>query len=360
MPSTRPLSLSEEELGRGLVCASSGNHAQGVAYAAHKLGAQAVIVMPTNANPVKLAGVQRWGGQVELVGTLSSQREERAAQLVREQGMVEIHPYADPFVAAGQGTLALEVLEDLPDASLIAAPIGGGGLISGIATAVKGPRPRYALWGVERQARPGTPEAGRRAAPSSWSPSRPSPTAPAPTTPTRTTSPSSRPGWTSCIPWRTAGSRRPCAFWMTAAKVIAEPSSVLPVAAALCGALPCPAGGQGGVRPVRRQRRSGSVGPAAGLTALRSVTLSQKARRSCAMLNIPSKGRGGAAGCAMTSSFWGRPAGLSAAVAARGRNKSVLVVGNRWQDSPWPGPSGWTTTWACPASPAWSFWSSSA
>ena len=71
----KALSLSEEELGRGLVCASSGNHAQGVAYAAHKLGAQAVIVMPTNTNPVKLAGVKRWGGQVELVGTLSSQRE---------------------------------------------------------------------------------------------------------------------------------------------------------------------------------------------------------------------------------------------------------------------------------------------
>ena len=145
----KALSLSEEELGRGLVCASSGNHAQGVAYAAHKLGAQAVIVMPTNANPVKLAGVQRWGGQVELVGTLSSQREERAAQLVREQGMVEIHPYADPFVAAGQGTLALEVLEDLPDASLIAAPIGGGGLISGIATAVKGAAPQVRTVGVE-------------------------------------------------------------------------------------------------------------------------------------------------------------------------------------------------------------------
>ena len=132
----KALSLSEEKLGRGLVCASSGNHAQGVAYAAHKLGAQAVIVMPTNTNPVKLAGVKRWGGQVELVGTLSSQREERAAQLVRERGMVEIPPYADPLVAAGQGTLALEVLEDLPDASLIAAPIGGGGLISGVATAV--------------------------------------------------------------------------------------------------------------------------------------------------------------------------------------------------------------------------------
>ena len=85
----KALSLTQEELDRGIVCASSGNHAQGVACAAHRLGARAVIVMPTNANPVKLAGVKRWGGQVELVGTLSSQREERAAQLVRERGMVE-------------------------------------------------------------------------------------------------------------------------------------------------------------------------------------------------------------------------------------------------------------------------------
>ena len=103
----KALSLTPEERARGLVCASSGNHAQGVAYAAHKLGCRAVIVMPTNANPVKLAGVKKWGGQVELVGTLSSQREARAAELVREQGMVEVHPYADPYVAAGQGTLAL-------------------------------------------------------------------------------------------------------------------------------------------------------------------------------------------------------------------------------------------------------------
>ena len=108
----KALSLTPKERARGLVCASSGNHAQGVAYAAHKLGCRAVIVMPTNANPVKLAGVKKWGGQVELVGTLSSQREARAAELVREQGMVEVHPYADPYVAAGQGTLALEILEE--------------------------------------------------------------------------------------------------------------------------------------------------------------------------------------------------------------------------------------------------------
>lgn len=234
----KALSLSEEELGRGLVCASSGNHAQGVAYAAHKLGAQAVIVMPTNANPVKLAGVQHWGGQVELVGTLSSQREERAAQLVREQGMVEIHPYADPFVAAGQGTLALEVLEDLPDASLIAAPIGGGGLISGIATAVKGAAPQVRTVGVEPA---GAPRYTR-----SRAEGRPVQLESVQTIADGTRTDHANPDNFAVIQARvdelyTVEDRwieEAMRLLMTAAKVIAEPSSVLPVAAALCGALP--------------------------------------------------------------------------------------------------------------------------
>lgn len=234
----KALSLSEEELGRGLVCASSGNHAQGVAYAAHKLGAQAVIVMPTNANPVKLAGVQRWGGQVELVGTLSSQREERAAQLVREQGMVEIHPYADPFVAAGQGTLALEVLEDLPDASLIAAPIGGGGLISGIATAVKGAAPQVRTVGVEPA---GAPRYTR-----SRAEGRPVQLESVQTIADGTRTDHANPDNFAVIQARvdelyTVEDRwieEAMRLLMTTAKVVAEPSSALPVAAALCGALP--------------------------------------------------------------------------------------------------------------------------
>ena len=234
----KALSLSEEELGRGLVCASSGNHAQGVAYAAHKLGAQAVIVMPTNANPVKLAGVQRWGGQVELVGTLSSQREERAAQLVREQGMVEIHPYADPFVAAGQGTLALEVLEDLPDASLIAAPIGGGGLISGIATAVKGAAPQVRTVGVEPAGAPRYTRCRAEGCPVQLESVQ--------TIADGTRTDHANPDNFAVIQARvdelyTVEDRwieEAMRLLMTAAKVIAEPSSVLPVAAALCGALP--------------------------------------------------------------------------------------------------------------------------
>lgn len=99
----KALSLTPDELAKGLVCASSGNHAQGVACAAQRLGTRSVIVMPTNANPVKLAGVKSFGGQVELVSTLSSQREARAQELVDTEGMVNVHPYADPYVAAGQG-----------------------------------------------------------------------------------------------------------------------------------------------------------------------------------------------------------------------------------------------------------------
>lgn len=234
----KALSLSEEELGRGLVCASSGNHAQGVAYAAHKLGAQAVIVMPTNANPVKLAGVKRWGGQVELVGTLSSQREKRAAQLVRERGMVEIHPYADPLVATGQGTIALEVLEDLPDASLIAAPIGGGGLISGIATAVKGAAPQVRTVGVEPAGAPRYTRSRAAGCPVQLESVQ--------TIADGTRTDHANPDNFAVIQARVDELYAVEDRWieeamrllMTAAKVVAEPSSALPVAAALCGALP--------------------------------------------------------------------------------------------------------------------------
>ena len=145
----KALALTPQQRSHGLVCASSGNHAQGVACAAQRLGVRSVIVMPTNANPVKLAGVKSFGGEVELVGTLSSQREARAEELSRVEGMVNIHPYADPYVAAGQGTIGLEIVADLPDAAAVAVPIGGGGLISGVATAVKGLAPNIRTIGVE-------------------------------------------------------------------------------------------------------------------------------------------------------------------------------------------------------------------
>ena len=234
----KALSLTPEERERGLVCASSGNHAQGVAYAAHKLGTQAVIVMPTNANPVKLAGVKKWGGTVELVGTLSSQREARAAELVQERGMVEIHPYADPYVAAGQGTLALEILEDLPDAALVAAPMGGGGLISGVATAVKGVAPQVRTVGVEPA---GAPRYTR-----SRAEGRPVQLESVNTIADGTRTDHANPDNFAVIQDRVDELYAVEDLWiekamvllLNQAKIVAEPSGALPVAAALAGLLP--------------------------------------------------------------------------------------------------------------------------
>ena len=234
----KALSLTAEELGRGLVCASSGNHAQGVACAARRLGTRAVIVMPTNANPVKLAGVQTFGGTVELVGTLSSQREARAAELVEQEGMVNVHPYDDPFVAAGQGTIGLEVLEDLPDAAAVVCPIGGGGLISGVATAVKGLNPQVKTLGVEPA---GAPRYSR-----SRAEGRPIQLERVDTIADGTRTDHAVPGNFAVIQARVDELctveddtlRRAMALLLTKAKLTVEPSGALPVAAALAGKLP--------------------------------------------------------------------------------------------------------------------------
>lgn len=145
----KALTLTPEELKCGLVCSSSGNHAQGVACAAQQLGAKSLIVMPADVNSVKLAGVAAFGGKVELMDASSSVRQARVEQLSREMGMVNIHAYADPWVAAGQGTIGLEITADLPDVAAVAVPIGGGGLIGGIATAVKGTSSYAKIVGVE-------------------------------------------------------------------------------------------------------------------------------------------------------------------------------------------------------------------
>lgn len=143
------LSLTPEELKRGVAAASSGNHAMGVACAAQRLGVEAVIVMPEDANPTKLKGAAGYGATVLQVGLLSSQREEKVRELCKERGMSEIHPYADPFVAAGQGTIGIELAEDLPGLDAVVVPIGGGGLISGVATAIRGLLPDARVVGVE-------------------------------------------------------------------------------------------------------------------------------------------------------------------------------------------------------------------
>ena len=142
-------SLSAEERVRGVVAHSSGNHAQGVAYAARALGVRAVIVMPSNAPEVKLESTRGLGAEVVLVGPASENRIQKAEELEKQHGLVPVPPYNDEKIIAGQGTIGLEILEDLNDVEVVLAPVGGGGLISGIATAIKELRPEVKIIGVE-------------------------------------------------------------------------------------------------------------------------------------------------------------------------------------------------------------------
>ncbi len=143
------LCLTDEQKKNGVVCCSSGNHAQGVACAAKLLGLDAVIVMPENVNPVKLAGTKSYGATVLLAGTRSSERDEKANELVQQEGRTLIHPYANDYVRAGQGTIAIEILQDEPDMATIVSPVGGGGMLSGIATAAKAIKPDIRIIGTE-------------------------------------------------------------------------------------------------------------------------------------------------------------------------------------------------------------------
>lgn len=129
--------LGAEALGRGVITYSSGNHAQGVAYAARALGAKAVIVMPDNAPAVKIEATRALGAEVVFVGPASSARKLKAEALAEEHGYTIIPPYDHAHIIAGQATCGLEIAEQLPDVGLVLAPVSGGGLLSGTATAVK-------------------------------------------------------------------------------------------------------------------------------------------------------------------------------------------------------------------------------
>lgn len=130
-------SFSEEERRRGVISYSSGNHAQGVAYAARALGTKAVIVMPRNAPKIKMDATAALGAEIVTVGPASAERMQKAEQLAHQFGYSIVPPYNDEFIIAGQGTTGLEILEDLADLELVLVPVGGGGLISGIASAIK-------------------------------------------------------------------------------------------------------------------------------------------------------------------------------------------------------------------------------
>lgn len=142
-------SLTDEERARGVITYSSGNHAQGVAYAARALATKAVIVMPRNAPAIKRDATAALGAEIVFVGPSGVERQIKAEELAAEHGYVIIPPYDDEKIIAGQGTAGLEILEDLPDVDLVLIPIGGGGLISGISTAIKSVKPEARIIGVE-------------------------------------------------------------------------------------------------------------------------------------------------------------------------------------------------------------------
>jgi threonine dehydratase len=142
-------SLSEEDRRRGVISYSSGNHAQGVAYAARAMGVKAVIVMPENAPAIKREATAALGAEIVVVGPGSRERQSRAEQLAEQHGYVIVPPYNDEQIIAGQGTMGLEILEDLPEVEMVLAPIGGGGMISGVAAAIKLSQPSVKVIGVE-------------------------------------------------------------------------------------------------------------------------------------------------------------------------------------------------------------------
>ena len=141
--------LSEEERARGLITASAGNHAQGVAYAAKRFGAKAVIVMPTTTPLIKVNRTKALGAEVVLYGDVYDEACTRALELAAEHGYTFIHPFDDPDVATGQGTIAMEIIKDLPLVDIILVPVGGGGLATGVSTLVKMLKRQTKVIGVE-------------------------------------------------------------------------------------------------------------------------------------------------------------------------------------------------------------------
>jgi threonine dehydratase len=146
--------LTDEQRSRGVICSSAGNHAQGVALAAAIMGVKAIVVMAQNATPSKVAATKGYGADVVLHGNIWDEANEEAKRLVAKHGYTFVHPFDDLDLIAGQGTLGLEVAEDVPDVAVVVVPIGGGGLISGTSQAIKLKCPGARVIGVESSAAP--------------------------------------------------------------------------------------------------------------------------------------------------------------------------------------------------------------
>jgi threonine dehydratase len=145
----KSLSLPKEEIANGIIATSSGNHAQGLAYAARMLGVKAVLVLPVTTPNIKIANTKALGAEVILFDGDTAARWKRVYEIAAEKNYAVVHAFEDPLVMAGQGTIGCEILEDLEDVDTVIVPMGGGGLISGIATAIKETRPSVRVIGAE-------------------------------------------------------------------------------------------------------------------------------------------------------------------------------------------------------------------
>ena len=150
----RILALTDEEKRRGVVAASAGNHAQGVAFGCARVGVSALVVMPEATPRTKVEATRSYGVEIKLFGATYDGAEAEARRIERESGRVFISPYNDPLIIAGQGTVALEILEDLPDVAQVLVPVGGGGLISGVGVALRAVNPAIRVIGVTSRATP--------------------------------------------------------------------------------------------------------------------------------------------------------------------------------------------------------------
>ena len=175
--------LSEEQRAAGIIAGSAGNHAQGVALAASRMGIKSTICMPDGAPISKVESTKALGAEVCLVKGAYDDAYAHACRLQQETGSTFIHPFNDDEVIAGQGTIGLEILDQLADVDAVICPIGGGGLISGVAYAIKTLNPNVKVYGVQAENAPAWPRAWRGARPSPWRPCRPLPTASRSSTP---------------------------------------------------------------------------------------------------------------------------------------------------------------------------------
>lgn len=148
------LTLSPEQIAKGLVTASGGNHGLAMARTGFVAGVKTTIFLPSSVVPDKVAKLRGWNAQVEIVGTVFDEANAAALNFARDTGAAYVHPFSDPLVVAGQGTLGLEILEDMPDCDTILIAIGGGGLITGMATAVKALKPGVRIIGIEPEGSP--------------------------------------------------------------------------------------------------------------------------------------------------------------------------------------------------------------